>query len=356
VCGALLTLLLQLNGALPSQFPTHDRRLYILSCRRKACRRKDGSVRAIRGNKITKSKASHIPKTTSHPKEDTTPQHNIGAALFGGASQGSPLANPFSSASNPFSTSSANPFAGVSSLASKPAQPPNPIPILTETFASKAQISNSSAPLDPSFKPATSQQPPTHEPWPAEAEFPSPYPKTFLDADYETLSAPSTPQVIPETNPDIDTDMSGTSGTEKLFESTMDKTFQKFADRMAQNPEQILRYEFRGQPLLYSTSDPVGKIFSGSSGKVGTVSSSNGGKIPRCTSCGAERVFELQLTPHAITVLEDEELSLDGMDWGTIILGVCGNDCSPTGTMEGEVGYLDEWVGVQWEELSEKRR
>jgi pre-rRNA-processing protein TSR4 len=55
-------------------------------------------------------------------------------------------------------------------------------------------------------------------------------------------------------------------------------------------------------------------------------------------------------------VLEEEELGLDGMDWGTVILGVCGLDCSPSGTGEGDVGYAEEWVGVQWEELAEKRR
>jgi pre-rRNA-processing protein TSR4 len=181
-----------------------------------------------------------------------------------------------------------------------------------------------------------------------------------LDADYETLSAPSTPQLIPETNPDMDADMSGTNVSEdKLFESTMDKTFQKFADRLEANPEQVLRYEFGGQPLLYSTTDAVGKLFSeggAGKGKINVASGASGGRLPRCTSCGAERAFELQLTPHAITVLEEEELGLDGMDWGTVILGVCGLDCSPSGTGEGEVGYAEEWVGVQWEELAEKRR
>jgi pre-rRNA-processing protein TSR4 len=154
--------------------------------------------------------------------------------------------------------------------------------------------------------------------------------------------------------------MSGTNVSEdKLFESTMDKAFQKFADRLESNPEQVLRYEFGGQPLLYSNTDAVGKVFSeagAGKGKVVTTSGASGGNLPRCTSCGAERVFELQLTPHAITVLEEEELGLDGMDWGTVILAVCGDDCAPVGTGEGAVGYAEEWVGVQWEELAEKRR
>jgi pre-rRNA-processing protein TSR4 len=181
---------------------------------------------------------------------------------------------------------------------------------------------------------------------------------SHLDADYETLSAPSTPQV-PQVNPDMDTGMDGGGAEDnQLLESTLDKTFQRFADRLAQNPEQVLRYEFSGQPLLYSTTDAVGTLLLPAAGHVGnvTIVSNGGSRLPRCTHCGADRVFELQLTPHAITVLEEEELGLEGMDWGAIILGVCSKDCTSSDTMEGEGGYLEEWVGVQWEELEEKRR
>ena len=74
--------------------------------------------------------------------------------------------------------------------------------------------------------------------------------------------------------------------------------------------------------------------------------------IPRCTNCGAQRVFEVQLTPHAIVELEAEdlELGMEGMEWGTVILGVCERDCQVQGIGRGGVGYVEEWVGVQWEE------
>jgi len=137
-----------------------------------------------------------------------------------------------------------------------------------------------------------------------------------------------------------------------VFESTIDKTFQKFADRLAQNPEQVIRYEFKGEPLLYSKTDAVGRLLSGKegSGKVGV----NRG-MPRCGNCGEKRVFEVQLVPHAIMELECDEGGLDGMDWGTVILGVCGGDCSPRDVEAGKVGYLEEWIGAQWEELGGKR-
>ncbi len=41
------------------------------------------------------------------------------------------------------------------------------------------------------------------------------------------------------------------------------------------------------------------------------------------------------------------------MEWGTVVLGVCALDCQQqgVGVGAGEVGYVEEWVGVQWEEV-----
>lgn len=57
----------------------------------------------------------------------------------------------------------------------------------------------------------------------------------------------------------------------------------------------------------------------------------------------------MQLTPHAIAELEVEETGMEGMEWGSVVLGVCAGDCTPAETEVGGVGYLEEWVGVQWE-------
>ena len=57
-----------------------------------------------------------------------------------------------------------------------------------------------------------------------------------------------------------------------------------------------------------------------------------------------------------IAELEAEELGLEGMDWGTIIVGVCEADCQPRGVDEGQAGYTEEWAGVQWEELVTARK
>lgn len=360
-----MNLLLQINGDLPDRYPEHERRLYIWACKRKACRRKDGSVRGFRATRQTKvqpSASSKQPKTPQSTTGAAQPATNLGETLFGVKPTTNTSANPFASPassgpqSNPFaspSSQSSNPFASTSSLAAKPPQKPidEPAESLPQTFADKTRISAAS--------PATQTTPVIpHEPWPEASAFSDPYPALHLDADKE-YTEPEAPQAPAGVRVDAAEGSSSAGGVDKdLFESTMDRTFQKFADRLSQNPEQVLRYEFGGQPLLYSKKDAVGKLLTPPEGeevKVKVQSRAGGNKMPRCGNCGAERVFELQLTPHLISELEAEEMGLDGMDWGTVILGVCSKDCQEKGKTYGEVGYVDEWVGLQWEELAGKR-
>lgn len=355
----------------------------MLGCRKKTCRRKDGSVRGFRATRASKiEEPARKQEEAQPPKQEEAAQPkqdlNIGASLFGVKAPvtTSTPANPFSTSSapsasaNPFS-SPANPFAAASSLAAKPAQPPtktSETDTLPETFASKARISS------PPPAPFSSLTSGPAEPWPSPSAFPTPYPRYSLDADYETLDA--TPPPIPQQtrlDPSMDMELdsgsgsgSGSGGDSKedknAFESAMDTAFQKFADRLAQNPEQVLRYEFGGVPLLYSREDSIGSMLAlGAHGEDGnakvktTMAGKSGSGMPRCGNCGADRVFECQLTPHAITELEAEELGIEGMEWGTVILGVCGRDCGGRGVGVGEVGYVEEWVGVQWEEVVKRK-
>lgn len=346
-CNGLLSLLLELNGDLPEHFPGHDRRLYIWACRRKACARKEGSLRAIRGVRIASASAD-----TKGVRPEEKPMPRLGESLFGvhkAATAAAPV-NPFASPS----ASTSNPFSSPAPSQSQASSTPEPAAALAETFASKVALSAPTAPEQPARRP--------QEPWPAESSFPPPYPHYHLDAEYETLDVPAAPQV-PE-NARIDMDPDGGRGKEDkdVYESSLDKTFQKFADRIGQNAEQVLRYEFKGKPLLYSDSDAVGRLLAhhadnggASNAKVATASSKGGAALPPCRNCGAERVFELQLTPHAITELEADDMSIDGMAWGTIIMAVCSKDCKPSDVSDGEVGYVQEWLGVQWEEVASNK-
>ncbi|KAI1007532.1 hypothetical protein K3495_g698 [Podosphaera aphanis] len=339
VCHNLMVLLLQLNGDLPEVFPGHERRIYVWACRRKTCKYKSGSVRALRGLRVAEASVT-LPEaySTTVPARPTV---NLGEALFGPTLSSHTSLNPFAcsdhvldppaaTVTNPFST--APPAHTVEPTTSTS----SPMSDITKTFAETLSL-NMPPPMSSSSADASSS-----EPWPQDKDFPHPYPQYYLaEADYEVLE---TREEMPVPMPVMDVEESekseGGRVDKAVFESSIDKTFQKFADRLAQNPEQVLRYEFKGQPLLYSKTDVVGQLLSAPRSA-----------MPRCASCGANRVFELQLTPHAIMELERGECSLDGMDWGTIIVGVCAKDCQARGVPSGGVGYVEEWAGVQWEEV-----
>ncbi|KAK6349925.1 hypothetical protein TWF696_006184 [Orbilia brochopaga] len=359
-CNNLMPLLLQLDGNLPDS-PYHTRMLYLFGCRAKPCRRQRGSIRAIRGVKATGIAAStpaNAPAAKVNPptvEEEKPAPSNMGDMIFGGtASSGTPT-NPFAatSQSNPFAKPNANPFAKdeVSSLA--------------KSFAAVASIGTDtkSAPkpkLDPTDSPSSLIGPPS--PWPPSAELPQ-YPSFYLDASYEelepdalTLQSQKLAETIQmDTSDDLDdlptTSKKGSSSTntskalkEKGFESAMNAAFLHFQRITSQNPEQVLRYERRGTPLLYSRDDTVGKLLTSNS-KGNDISLA---RVPRCLNCGAGRCFELQFMPHAISVLEGADVALDeGMVWGTIIVGTCDADCALSGSEKGR--YIEEWVGVQWE-------
>jgi pre-rRNA-processing protein TSR4 len=366
-----MVVLLQLNAELNERFPGHERRLYIFSCRRKSCRRKEGSIRALRGVRISPDAAAKAKERKEKEQRDREERERkeaerkekekgLGEALFGVQGKGAfgaGGANPFSSGgssagANPFAKPAANPFSTASSETTQ-AQSPQ-----AETQPESTSSKYSTKDLPKTFAETLSLNnpqevtkagpPPPPEPWPPEAEQPKPFPLSYLaDADYETLDPIPTPKDVP-TSMEIDDGAGSGGGKEdkEVFESTIDSTFQKFADRLAQNPDQCIRYEFGGQPLLYSKTDAVGRRLH---------DGGNSGRIPPCENCRGERTFEVQLVPGAIAELEAEEDGLEGMDWGTVIVGACATDCVPVGTVDGEVGYLEEWAGVQWEELTQRR-
>lgn len=374
-----MPLLLQLNADLPEHFPNDERWLYVFGCTRRTCSRKVGSVRALRGvrkfkvGKEEKKKNEMKEEVREEKREEQKPKVDIGASLFGVAPSGNASAN---ANANPFSTSSstttapANPFAPLPQPSTLAAIPPQKADTetqiqtqtqsqsLPQSFADKVRVSSRSPP--PSTKQLEPIGPPT--PWPGQSAFPKPYPHYYLDAEYETLSRPSTPEMptsVPMIEEEAGPASAGDNGKD-AFESSIDKDFLRFSTRLGHNPEQVLRYEWRGTPLLYASGDAVGKLFSSnsssSSGNVKTASrEKTGNKIPRCESCGKERVFEVQLVPHAISVLEEGREGIGfgpkdecGMEWGTVILGVCAANCGLA--TEGVVGWREEWVGVQWEE------
>ena len=352
-----MTQLLQLHSDLPDQFPSHERRLHVFVCRRKACRRKEGSIRAIRSVRATLSpKAPNAEIPTLMPTPPSI-NHGLGNDVFGVARK--PIAEP---KVNPFSTTreavrmpptgiQSNPRLTIDISSTASDRQPNRMDKLPATFTQKLSLStiSSASGVESRVKP-----------WPAASSMPDAFPLYHLEAEYESLDDLSSSSVNLKPTTDLDDLLLDNDTTPKedaeTFESTVDKTFQRFADRLAQNPQQILRYEFGGSPLLYSKTDGVGKLFTqldthaSESSKATTMGKQRSVGIPTCPNCGQGRVFEMQITPHAIAEVEVEETGLEGMDWGTLIIGVCRDDCQLRDVSPDEVGHMEEWVGVQWEE------
>ncbi|CAB4405575.1 unnamed protein product [Rhizophagus irregularis] len=146
-----------------------------------------------------------------------------------------------------------------------------------------------------------------------------------------------------------------------------DKTFKKFSDRVAEWPDQCVRYQFDGQPLLYTHNDVTAKLLLDNCNDKITSS-----KLPVCHWCKSSRVFELQLMPSMLTTLstssfiEENEINSDkknkknkkndnsifnlGMEWGTIMVFTCKNDCEMNDVGFNEVSYYEEVVLVQNEQ------
>ena len=189
-----MVLLLQLNGELPDRFPGQERRIYIFSCRRTACRRRDGSIRALRGVRVYASQvpAKNEEEKGKESKKESKPVSGLGESIFGTTSLGG------TSSANPFATSAANPFSSTSTTATNPfSSKPTSVPVNPFSTTSTQPTPPSSSPakeLPQTFAAALNinspadeapKQPP-HETWPAESAQPPPYPVFWIaEAEYE---------------------------------------------------------------------------------------------------------------------------------------------------------------------------
>lgn len=142
-----------------------------------------------------------------------------------------------------------------------------------------------------------------------------------------------------------------TEDLSKLFD---DQTFQNFTRILSYNPQQVVRYEPGGSPILYSSKDKVSRIFYSDNGKFKDRSEWNI-PSPAYNPSGCRR-FEMQLMPKMIIDLESDIVDVqkilqNGMEWGTIIVATDSEDFVPLNWLDDNgVAYLEEWCGVQWEE------
>ncbi|KAK6462487.1 programmed cell death protein 2 [Scheffersomyces coipomensis] len=361
-CHKKMALLLQAFA--PMDGKLYDRVIYIFGCKNSSqCSRTKGSVKAIRGisrdpervAEIKSEQDSAIQKALDEKlKLEDQRKFNIEVTkdLFTKTNTNS--SNPFgeSSTSNPFAAAS-NPFA-------KKEEPKKEEPKKEEPIKeSYAKIASKNAPKPQKKKISTI----SNDDLPA-------YNGSFVYVDLEKFKKEGLDpelekykHLIEKSEKGEESDSeegpsNGGRGASKRRESSSgasieassvldDRYFAAFTDKVKHNPGQVLRYNLGGRPLLYSGKDDIAKRF------IGTFNIPKPGFNP-----GSERQFELQLMPKAIMDLEqiDETNAniadiLNGMSWGTIIVGTDVEDFIPEENFdEHHVAYIEEWCGVQWEE------
>lgn len=372
-CNKPMRLLLQCSAELENTW--YDRSIYVFICIEGPCRRQKGVVRAIRGIKKDKilieekkrEEKERILKEKQREEEikrKEKEKKEKAMGLFGKSNEkGNPFSsNPFASSGgnlNPFGTkSNENPFAmkSVNEEIKKVSKDEDNKPKYAQVVKKNINVSQEvkqahhiELPQFPGFilyfegevlDPKNQVLAPLPDNLVIQED------GTLLDDNVSMHSAKS--GNLPKVN--VDKAKEG----EEIARMVDDQTFQNFTRIISYNTSQIVRYDLNGQPLLYSSTDELSKIFYSSSGKLKSPQEWN---IPSASyNPSGSRRFELQLMPKLIFDLEKDsniDILRDGMEWGTIIVATDSDDIAPENWLdENGVVYLEEWCGVQWEELT----
>ncbi|KHJ92980.1 programmed cell death protein 2 domain protein [Oesophagostomum dentatum] len=105
-----------------------------------------------------------------------------------------------------------------------------------------------------------------------------------------------------------------------VSEQRSDSKFARFNRLLNLNPEQVLRYQRSGNPLLATDR----AVFPS--------------EIPPCEKCGAPRTFELQLMPHLLALIDVDVIG-QSIDWASVYVFSCSQSCE----VENH-GYAREYV------------
>ncbi|RXK36268.1 hypothetical protein M231_06472 [Tremella mesenterica] len=390
VCGGDMPLLVQVYC--PPEGGTNDRTVYIFACSRVRCQRKDGSIRAFRASKRNEDYVRDVEETRK--KEEaarlSTPQDSLfGSTLFS-QNHLPDLSSLSLSSINPFSSSSPQPQTSSSTPPSlSPSQPTTSPPAMSNPSTTSSQTIPSSN-LSKDTSPTSPSTTITYSP-----PYPAYQPPQYLTTTGEYLPPPTSSSSASSEGPD---DPSWKDEQwERLLRKGVDEVLQRFVARLsnAQGAQgHVLRYDLNGVPLPYSSTSKTFKVLwpgvplpskPEDEDELDFETYYDPSSVPRC-SCGSKRVFEVQLVPTLISLLSPDTLTTTGknvvkkkgklsevqrkkeivkltrqginnldekkdgeseeeeeigeMEWGSILVFGCQDDCE---------GCKEEWVEVEWE-------
>uniref|UniRef100_A0A0N5B8G6 MYND-type domain-containing protein n=1 Tax=Strongyloides papillosus TaxID=174720 RepID=A0A0N5B8G6_STREA len=110
---------------------------------------------------------------------------------------------------------------------------------------------------------------------------------------------------------------------EDIEEDKEDISFKIFNKVISMNPDQILRYKRKGNPLIATDLSPFPK------------------EIPKCTNCGANRTFEFQLMPYLLDLIDVTYIG-KSIDWASVYIYSCSQSCEIKNQ-----GYQEEFLYKQ---------
>ncbi|KAI6234312.1 Programmed cell death protein 2 [Aphelenchoides fujianensis] len=113
----------------------------------------------------------------------------------------------------------------------------------------------------------------------------------------------------------------------ELLDEEEDRAYNDFCRAVGRNPRQLLRYALGGRPLSATDRSPLPSV--------------EAGHVPNCERCGTARVFEFQLMPHLLSLLEVDAPGAS-VDWAAVFVFTCKNSCDL-----GDAAFTPEFCAKQ---------
>ncbi|EEB07802.1 programmed cell death protein [Schizosaccharomyces japonicus yFS275] len=303
---------------------TKERALYIWMCHNASCKRNPEGVRCLRGERLlknTEQETKESPQKTKDLSTNVAQKPTFVNPFSAPSSNATEFANPFCSSStqqlsNPFlsSTSQKTPF---SQIAAKHATKKDPVVVHETQSAKRTRFTNS---------------------FTYPEEIPQ-FPGTYIAFDKEVIPIKQQGKSKKEKQLMLDATADPSDWGQEGYEKSpavFEKAFRQFTERIAFNPQQCVRYERGGAALLSSFRDQLGS-------SIRSALNGNKNPFPNCRHCNSPRVFELQLVPQTISLLDDMV-----SEWTSVLVATCAMDCLPS-VDQDMCGFVDEWVGIQFE-------